>query len=122
MLKEPKYLSTILHHIYTSSSPSVIQILEENRNVKNWNFYFFLLCLCHAMIKILENYRIFSNNWHCRLMRFNVSISASLIQVRFYFQTIVPIKKPKLKFFHSKNSRRFCSKEKMEILWRNLSI
>lgn len=81
MMKEPTFLTTILHHIYTSSSPSVIQILEENRNVKNWNFYFFLVCFCHTIIKILENHKIFPTNWDCRVMRFNVSISTSLIQV-----------------------------------------
>ncbi len=81
MLKEAKHLRTILHHLYTYSSVDILQILEKNRSLKNWNFFYFLICFCHSIIKILYTSGVFHKESSCNITKFDVQINTFLVEV-----------------------------------------
>lgn len=82
MMKKPLDLASNLHHLYTYVSLTSSHLLEHRKNVKNWQFMFFFVCMLHSIFKIIWSTGLFSENNSIDLMKINLHINFSLIEVK----------------------------------------
>lgn len=74
-------MGPILHQLYSYSLYRLPQLFETHKSNKTWNFYFFLTCVCHSVLKIIQNCGFFCNSTSCDFTKLNFRQSTSFLEV-----------------------------------------